>query len=153
MTWLPRTFVHPPRAEVDATHHLRPIRPDDVDLDLAAVLGSRERLFGIYGERWGWPPAGMTREQDREDLQHHADEMATNESFNYALFDDGETELLGCVYIDQPDDDAHDAVVSWWVVDAEAGGELEEALATAVPRWLAAEWPLERVRYGVWAGE
>lgn len=153
MTWLPRTFAHPPRVEVDATHHLRPIRPDDVDLDLAAVMGSRERLFGIYGEHWGWPPAAMTREQDREDLQHHADEMAANESFNYALFDDAETELLGCVYIDQPDDDAHDAVVSWWVVDAEAGGELEAALATTVPRWLAAEWPLERVRYGVWAGE
>jgi RimJ/RimL family protein N-acetyltransferase len=153
MPWLPRTFVHPPRAEVGSTHHLRPIAPGDVDLDLVAVLGSRDRLFGIYGEKWGWPPAGMTREQDLEDLEHHAAEMRTNESFNYALFDEAESRLLGCVYIDQPDDAVHDAVVSWWVVDAEAGGPLEAELAATVPRWLADEWPLERVRYGVWAGE
>ena len=45
----------------------------------------------------------MTVEQDREDLARHEDEMVDHESFNYALFDPGETELLGCVYIDPPE--------------------------------------------------
>jgi hypothetical protein len=42
MNWLPADFVHPARVDVDASHHLRPIRESDVDLDLIAVRGSRE---------------------------------------------------------------------------------------------------------------
>ena len=65
-------------------------------------MGSRQRLWSRYGAAWGWPPATLTREQDQEDLQHHEDEIEAHESFNYALFDRDETELIGCVYIDPP---------------------------------------------------
>ena len=92
-TWLPADFVHPTRVPLPFGHHLRPIRPEDVDLDMVAVMGSRTRLWSIYGKAWGWPPAAMTREQDREDLAHHAAEMETHASFNYALFDADETAL------------------------------------------------------------
>lgn len=153
MTWLPDSFTHPERADIDAAHHIRPIAASDVDLDMEAVMGSRERLFSIYGESWGWPPATMTREQDVEDLIHHVDEMQTKESYNYAVFDREETRLLGCVYIDQPDDDEHDAVVSWWVVDDVVGTGLEAELDRFVPRWLEREWPFRNVRFGVWSGE
>jgi len=71
----------------EAGHHFRPIHPDDTELDMIAVMGSQERLWGIYGDAWGWPPATMTAEQDREDLARHAQEMEDHESFNYALFD------------------------------------------------------------------
>jgi len=128
-------------------HHLRPIRADDTELDMVAVMGSRERLWGIYGEAWGWPPATMTAEQDREDLQRHADEMETHESFNYALFDADETALLGCVYIDPTDKPGADADISWWVVDEYVGTDLEAALDDLVPRWIAEVWPLESPRY------
>ncbi len=101
--WLPADFVHPTRVPLPFGHHLRPIRAEDVDLDMIAVMGSQPRLWSIYGKAWGWPPATMTREQDREDLAHHAAEMETHESFNYALFDADETALLGCVYIDPPE--------------------------------------------------
>lgn len=77
--WLPADFVHPQRVEVPYGHHLRPIRADDVDLDMIAVMGSRERLWSIYGTAWGWPPATMTHEQDREDLARHAAEMETHD--------------------------------------------------------------------------
>ncbi len=98
--WLPDDWQHPARVMLSTGHHLRPIRAADVDLDLPAVMGSRERLWSIYGSAWGWPPATMTAEQDREDLAHHEAEIERHESFNYALFDPGETALLGCVYID-----------------------------------------------------
>lgn len=68
MAWLPDGFAHPLRVDLPTGHHLRPIRADDVDLDLPAVMGSRERLWSIYGEAWGWPPVGMTAEADRADL-------------------------------------------------------------------------------------
>ena len=71
----------------------------------------------------------MTAEQDREDLQHHADEMAAHESFNHALFDRAETELIGCVHIDPPEKvGGADAEISWWVVDRYVGTVVEAAL-------------------------
>jgi RimJ/RimL family protein N-acetyltransferase len=145
--WLPDSFIHPARVEVGLGHHLRPIRAEDVDLDMVAVMGSRERLWRTYGVAWGWPPATMTHEQDREDLARHAAEMETHDSFNYALLDTDETALLGCVYIDPPEKPGADAEISWWVVDECVGTELEAALDALVPRWIAEAWPLTRPRY------
>jgi RimJ/RimL family protein N-acetyltransferase len=151
MAWLPDDFTHPTRLDLPTGHHLRPIRADDVELDHPAVMGSRERLWSIYGEAWGWPPSTMSIEQDRDDLAHHEQEIEAHESFNYALFDADETELLGCVYIDPPDGEAPGvgAVVSWWVVDEAVGTAVEEALEEGVPAWLATAWPLHGIRYGV----
>lgn len=146
--WLPADFVARRRVPVgDEGHFLRPIHPDDTELDMVAVMGSQPRLWSIYGEAWGWPPATMTADADREDLARHADEMERNESFNFALFDADETALLGCVYIDPPEKVGADAEISWWVVDDEVGSDLERALDATVPAWIAAEWPLDRPRY------
>ncbi len=145
--WLPPSFIHPVRVDVAEGFHLRPIRGDDVDLDMVAVMGSRERLWTLYGDAWGWPPATMTHEQDREDLERHFVEVQAHQSFNYALFDDAETELLGCVYIDPPPDDSSDAEVSWWVVDSMVGSPLDEALTLFVPRWLRDAWPFATWSY------
>lgn len=150
MGWLPDDFTHPERVDLPTGHHLRPIRADDAEIDYPAVMGSRERLWARYGAAWGWPPPHMTLEADREDLLHHEEEIAAHETFNYAVLDEGETELLGCVYIDPPDERSPagaDAVASWWVVDPEAGGELERALDDAVPRWLAEDWGFRSVHY------
>lgn len=145
MAWLPEGFVTPARLDLPTGHHLRPIRASDVDVDHPAVMGSRDRLWARYGEAWGWPPSTMTYEQDREDLAHHEREIAAQETFNYAVLDEDETELVGCVYIDPPPEGSEaDAVVSWWVVDAHAGGTLEVALDDAVPRWLRTTWGIER---------
>jgi hypothetical protein len=155
--WLPEDFEHPTRVDLPTGHHLRPISAEDTDLDMVAVMGSRERLWSIYGEAWGWPPATMTAEQDREDLQHHADEIEAHLSFNYALFDEDETALLGCVYLDPPPPGSTgpdgssvvDAVVSWWVVDDLVGTPVEAALGALVPRWIDEVWPVRRPWYGV----
>jgi hypothetical protein len=151
MPWLPDDWTHPHRVELPTGHHLRPIRADDVDIDYPAVMGSRERLWSLYGEAWGWPPATMTVEQDRDDLARHEEEIEAHESFNYALLDAEERALLGCVYIDPAGDDEPgvDAIVSWWVVDDLVGTEVERALDELVPRWLDDRWPFANVRLGV----
>jgi RimJ/RimL family protein N-acetyltransferase len=147
-TWLPADWDHPRRVELSTGHHLRPIGPDDTEIDMVAVMSSQERLFAIYGTAWGWPPATMTAAQDREDLQHHADETAAHESFNYAVLDADETVLVGCVYVDPPEKvGGADAEISWWVADAFVGTDVALALDELVPRWIAEEWPLERPRY------
>ena len=65
---------------------------------------------------WGWPPASMTYQQDREDLPCHEAEIMAHQSFNYALFDDAEAALLGCVYIDPPESRAPmpRSAGGWW---------------------------------------
>jgi len=128
-------------------YHLRPITAADIDLDYLAVMGSQPRLWSIFGPAWGWPPASMTYQQDLDDLARHEAEIAAHQSFNYALFDDQETALLGCVYIDPPEKQGADAEISWWVVDAQAGTDLERALVALVPGWIAADWPFVQPRY------
>ena len=76
MTWLPADFIHPTRVPVRDGYHLRPITAADVDLDYPAVMGSQPRLWSIFGQAWGWPPAAMTYQQDREDLARHEEEIA-----------------------------------------------------------------------------
>jgi hypothetical protein len=147
MPWLPADFVHPTWVAVSAGFHLRPIAAADTELDYPAVMGSRERLWSIYGRAWGWPPASMTYEQDRDDLARHEAETVAHLSFNYALFDDAETALLGCVYIDPPEKQGADAEISWWVVDSQAGTSLESALDALVPQWIATTWPFTQPRY------
>lgn len=145
MSWLPHGFTPPARLDLPTGHHLRPIRATDVDIDMVAVMGSQERLFGLFGGVWGWPPATMTREQDLEDLEYHEEEMRNRSSYNYAVLDADETHLLGCVYVDPPDKivDA-DAEILWWVVDDAVGTDLERTLADTIPRWIAEEWPFDR---------
>ncbi len=150
MAWLRDGFVHPERVELETGHHLRPIRESDVDIDYPAVMGSRERLWTKYGEAWGWPPATMTPEQDRDDLAHHEAEIAARETFNYAILDEPESELLGCVYIDPPgpgSPSGTDAVVSWWVVDRMVGSDLDHVLGEFVPRWLDETWGFVAAEY------
>jgi hypothetical protein len=150
MTWLAAGFTPPERVDLPTGHHLRPIREADVDIDYPAVMGSRERLWRKYGAAWGWPPATMSYEEDREDLARHEAEIAARETFNYAVLDEGETELLGCVYVDPPDEQSPpgtDAVVSWWVVDGVVGTDLEPALDELVPRWLAETWGFASVHW------
>ena len=148
--WLAADFVAPARLDLETGHHVRPIRIEDVELDYPAVMGSRERLWEKYGEAWGWPPAQMTYEADRDDLAHHVAEAEANETFLYAVFDERETRLLGCVYIDPPEEEApegSEATSSWWVVDQMVGTPLERELDAVIPRWLAEDWGFQRVHY------
>ena len=145
--WLPLDFAHPEFIGLPTGHHLRPIRADDVDIDYPAVMGSQARLWTIFGEPWGFPPETMTVEQDRADLARHEREIRDHQSFNYAILDADESHLLGCVYIDPPERVGADADISWWVVDAEVGGELETYLADFVAKWLASAWPFAMPRF------
>jgi hypothetical protein len=148
MNWLPDDFAHPVRVPVPGSAlHLRPIKEADTALDYPAVMGSRERLWVIFGPAWAWPAETMTLEEDRLDLRRHEEEIAAHQSFNYALLDEEETEILGCVYIDPPERAGSDGEVSWWVVDRLVGGEAERALDVLVPQWIAADWPFRQPRY------
>jgi hypothetical protein len=145
--WLPADFEHPTRLELPTGHHLRPIRATDIDLDYSAVMGSRHRLWEIFGTAWGWPPETLNVDDDRDELARHEREIEAHESFNYAIFDADERALLGCVYIDPPEFAGADAEICWWVVDEMVGSDLEAVLEVVLPVWIASEWPLQHPRH------
>jgi hypothetical protein len=134
--WLPPEWQHPRRFELPTGHHLRPVRSSDVDLHMRAVTESQERLWSIYGLAWQWPSSTLTVQQDREQLARREADTDQHRAFTYALFDLGETELLGCVHIDPG------PAVSWWVVDWLVDSPIERALDEVIPAWIAADWPL-----------
>ncbi|MET9120275.1 N-acetyltransferase [Streptomyces sp. NPDC004528] len=147
MTWLPADFTHPLRVELSGGHHLRPITGADAAMDHPVVMGSRERLWSLFGEAWGWPAATLTYEANRRDLERHEAEIAAHESFNYVLLDASGTVESGCVYVDPPAKAGADAEICWWVTDDRVGTGLERELDALVPRWIAEDWPFVRPRF------
>jgi hypothetical protein len=112
-------------------------------------MGSWQRLWSLFGEAWGWPPETLTLEQDREDLARHEQEADAHQSFNYAVLDDDETALFGCIYIDPPadGDNEADADIWWWVIDEAVGTDLEHALEDFVSHWIGEVWPFSSPRF------
>ena len=91
--------------------------------------------FNCDKQAWGWPTASMTFRHDAEDLARHEAENTAHQSFAYALFDNAETAVLGCVCIDPPEKQGADVEISWWVVDEQVGTDLQHALdALDTPR-------------------
>jgi len=129
-TWSP-----PVRVELPTGHHLRPVRATDVDLHMQAVTGSRERLWTQFGAGCGWPAPTLSAEQDRQDLLRCEAAARAGTSFCYALFDLGETELLGGVHLAPSGPVGGRTELTWWVVDWLVGGPVDAAVAALAAAW------------------
>lgn len=145
--WLPDSWRHPVRVQVDDAHHLRPLTAADIDMQMAAVAGSRESIWAVFGAAWGWPADDLSRERELLNLTRTEAEAAAHESFAYALLPRDEGALLGTVYVDPPGRPGADAEVSWWLVDHLAGSRLAASLEGFVRGWIATSWPFRRPRY------
>src|SRR5262245_30374999 len=146
MGFLPRDFEIPELLETDR-YRLRPLTIHDVVKDYEAVMTSREHLWQMFGETWGWPPEDLTLEQDLIDLGWHQKEFQLRSSFDYAVMSLDEKRVLGCLYIDPPGKAGFEAEVYYWVRQSELAGGLDEHLGETVKRWLAEIWPFKRVAY------
>jgi RimJ/RimL family protein N-acetyltransferase len=145
ITFVPLDFT-PPESLITEDFRIRPIRPEDAELDYKAIMTSLDHLRGTLGQR-NWPSAEMTLEEDRQSLTIHAREYETREGFCYTVLNPDETECLGCVYINPSRWDDHDAEVIVWVSKNAFERGLDPVLDTAVRQWLADEWPFERMVY------
>ncbi|MFB7666311.1 GNAT family N-acetyltransferase [Kitasatospora sp. NPDC056138] len=136
-----------PLALVAPEFRLEPLGPQHNAGDFAAWTNSIEHIRATPGFRtWGWPPAaGMTLEENRADLQRHADDFARRKGFTYTVIEAGGDEVIGCVYIYPSRTDDHDADVRCWVRADRA--ELDAPLRASVARWLTEQWPLGRINH------
>ena len=142
-------FVPPefdvPRGLVTSEFLLEPLGPQHNELDYAAWTSSMEHIAATPGYPDGSWPREMTLDENREDLQRHADDFRTRKGFTYTVLDPRTRDVIGCVYIYPVRDAGYDACALSWVRESHA--YLDEALWRAVSTWLEADWPFATVEY------
>lgn len=126
---------------------LEPLQPEHNEQDYDAWTSSMEHIHATPGweeSRW---PREMTPDENRADLQRHADDFRNRTGFTYTVLDPADRDVIGCVYIYPPPGGDHDADAraSSWVRASHA--HLDTPLWRAVSEWLASDWPFESVEY------
>ena len=124
---------------------LEPLGPEHNELDYDAWTSSIEHIRATPGYPDGSWPREMTRDQNRADLQRHADDFAARKGFTYAVLDPASRHVIGCVYIYPVHDSNYDACALSWV--RESSAQLDIALWRAVSEWLESDWPFASVEY------
>lgn len=143
-SFVPADFDPPTSLHTDR-FHLEPLGPQHNEADRAAWMSSIEHIRSTPGYpdgRWP-PPEGMSPEANLADLTRHAADFAARRGFTFTVLDPVDDDVIGCVYLYPTKSEDHDVVVQSWVRADHA--DLDRPLADAVARWLAAEWPWQRV--------
>jgi hypothetical protein len=140
---------------------LRPIVVDDVEMDYAAVMETREQLR--LWRQSTWPEDDFTVEANRHDLVDLEERHAAGRAFTYTVLDPAGTTCLGCVYVFPTSatflarstvvpvgaDTWADvqAVVFFWVRLSQLELGMDERLLSALRAWFKDEWKLEKTVY------
>jgi RimJ/RimL family protein N-acetyltransferase len=124
---------------------LEPLGPEHNERDYDAWTSSMEHIAETPGFPDGSWPREMTRDENRADLQRHADDFRKRKGFTYTVLDPGSRDVIGCVYIyPLPDSDAAASVLSWV---RKSHARLDIPLWRAVNEWLESDWPFATVEY------
>lgn len=135
----------PPTSLVTDQFRLEPLGPQHNQSDHAAWMSSIEHIRSTPGYPDGrWPPVeGMTLEENLDDLRRHADDFTRGTGFTFTVLDSSTDDVIGCVYLYPTAAEDWDVTVQSWVRADRA--EVDGPLADAVARWLAADWPWQRL--------
>jgi hypothetical protein len=142
--FVPQEFEVPRRLEAPE-FVLEPLGPDHNDEDYAAWTSSIEHIRATPGWQDSSWPREMTLDENRSDLQRHADDFRERRGFTYTVLDPGSRTVIGCVYVYPGPASDHDARALSWVRASHA--QLDAPLWRAVSEWLASDWPFESVEY------
>ena len=124
---------------------LEPLGPEHNESDYDAWTSSLEHIRATPGFPWGTWPRDMSLDENRADLEMHAEDFRIRKGFTYTVLDPATRDVIGCVYIYPVRDSADDAQARSWVRESRA--ELDVGLWRAVSGWLAADWPFVSVQY------
>jgi len=124
---------------------LEPLGPEHNERDYEAWTSSMEHIVSTPGFAGGSWPREMTPDENRGDLQRHADDFRKRRGFTYTVLDPASRDVIGCVYIYPVKDDDYEASVLSWVRVSRA--HLDAPLWRAVSEWLDSDWPFRSVEY------
>ena len=124
---------------------LEPLGPEHNDQDYDAWTSSMEHIRTTPGFADGSWPREMTPDENRADLQRHADDFRARTGFTYTVLDPVSRGVIGCVYIYPASAGGDAARVASWVRESRA--HLDLPLWRAVSQWLSSDWPFGRVEY------
>ena len=146
---MPPDFVVPLRLETPR-FTLEPLGPQHNERDYDAWTSSAEHIRKTPGwEDSSWPRE-MTLEENRGDLERHAEDFRRRAGFTYTVLERPGGDVVGCVYIYPLPESDYDARVLSWVRAGRA--DLDVPLWVSVSEWIAAEWPFRKVEYAARAG-
>lgn len=147
-SFVPDDFVVP-RTMAGPDFRLEPLGPQHNESDHRAWTSSIDHIRATEGFPDGrWPPVeGMSLDENRRDLERHADDFERRVGFTYTVLDEAGA-VIGCLYIYPSRSDPGVTNVQSWVTASRA--ELDGPLHDAVANWLATEWPFTNVRYRPW---
>jgi hypothetical protein len=140
--FVPRAF-DVPRGLRTPQFVLEPLGPEHNERDYAAWTSSMEHIRATPGYPDGFWPREMTPDENRADLQRHADDFRNRTGFTYTVLDPVSRDVIGCVYIYPLPAGDEDACVLSWVRESHA--ELDVPLWHAVGAWLEGDWPFSSV--------
>jgi RimJ/RimL family protein N-acetyltransferase len=124
---------------------LRPLGPEHNEPDYDAWTSSQEHIHATPGWEHSKWPREMTRDENRADLQRHANDFRNRTGFTYTVLDPASGDVIGCVYIYPVPESDDDARALSWVRKTHA--HLDTPLRRAVSDWLESDWPFASVEY------
>ena len=126
---------------------LEPLGPEHNEQDYDAWTSSMEHIAETPGFDGGSWPREMTLDENRADLERHANDFRNRKGFTYTVLDPESREVIGCVYIYPLRDSDHGASTLSWVRKSRA--DLDTPLWRAVSEWLESDWPFAKIEYAV----
>ncbi len=142
--FVPADFEVPPGLETSG-FVLEPLGPEHNEQDYDAWTSSMGHIVETPGYPDGSWPREMTRNENRADLQRHADDFRNRKGFTYTVLDPASRDVIGCVYIYPLPDSDHAARTLSWVRESHA--HLDAPLQRAVAEWLDSDWPFASIEY------
>lgn len=140
--FIPNNFSVPTSFVTDL-YRLEILSPKIAKLDFDAVITSKERLRGVFGECTDWPNDNITLEDNIKDLKRHEHEFISKEAFAYSVLTLKSDKCLGCLYIEPSLSEEYDSEVYLWVRDSEI--KLDKILYKDIKDWLKERWPFKNV--------
>lgn len=141
--FVPTDFAVPNGADFGDLR-LLPLAPEHNARDYAAWTSSIEHICATPGFPDGSWPRPMSLDDNRRDLERHADDFRLRRGFTYTVLDSAD-EIVGCVYIYPSKRERVDAeILSWVRADHR---DLDRPLCEAVRAWLRSDWPFGSVDY------
>ena len=142
-SFVPEDFEIPLILETEK-FRLRMLTVEDVEKDYEAVIESRELLHKIFGGPW--PREGFTIEENLKDLQRHQQEFLDRERFAYTVVSLDESKVLGCLYINPPEEKTgYKPYAMMWVRQSEYDKGLDNILFQSVKKWIKEDWPFDEL--------